>query len=360
MTHGPMGPHGGPHPGPWYHGHWHHPWGPGPYGPAGWFTLGFVTGAVVWDAPWYWGYYSYYNPYCTGAIVVYDTTIDYSRPIVVAAPTATASTDPSADEAQAISLLNLGRDAFSKGDYATAMTWINQALAKKSTLPILHEFRALVLFATGQFRPAAAAIYAVLSVGPGWDWATLSSFYPDLNVYTAQLRALEQYCRENPRLPETRFLLAYHYMSCGHAETAANEFREAAALNPKDQLSAQLAAGLAAGKSPTAATVATPSAASAAPVSAASLAGTWETTRPDGSSISFTLGVDATFSWQYTQQGQTQQFRGTYTVADNLLILKRDGNPTMIGQISMSDIAHFNFRLVGAGANDPGLTFVRK
>jgi len=356
-----MGPHGGPHPGPWYHGHWHGPWGgPWPYGPAGWFTLGVATGAVVWDAPWYWGYYSYYNPYYTDVVVVYDTRIDYSRPIVVAAPSTTTSSDPAADESQAISLLNLARDAFAKGDYATATTWINQALAKKSTLPVLHEFRGLILFATGQYRQAAAAIYAVLSVGPGWDWATLSSFYPDPNVYAAQLRALEQYCRENPRLAETRFLLAYHYMSCGHTEAAANEFKEAAGLNPRDQLSAQLAAGLVASKTANAATVPVQPAASALPVSAASLAGDWESGRPDGSTIALTIGAEGAFSWRFTQNGQTQQFTGTYTVADNLLILKRDGNPTMIGQIAMSDIAHFNFRLVGAGTTDPGLTFTRK
>ena len=36
----------------------------------------------------------------------------------------------------------------------------------------LHEFRALVLFALGQYEQAAATLYAVLSNGPGWDWTT--------------------------------------------------------------------------------------------------------------------------------------------------------------------------------------------
>jgi len=53
------------------------------------------------------------------------------------------------------------------------MSLVNQAIAKKPSDPVPHEFRALVLFATRQYKPAAAAIYAVLSVGPGWDWATL-------------------------------------------------------------------------------------------------------------------------------------------------------------------------------------------
>ena len=62
-----------------------------------------------------------------------------------------------------------------------------------------------MLFATKQYKPAAAAIYAVLSVGPGWDWATLCSFYPDRTVYPVHLRALEQYVTANANLPESRF-----------------------------------------------------------------------------------------------------------------------------------------------------------
>lgn len=362
MSHHGPGPHH-PNYGHWYHGPWHHP-GPGPwhYGPAAWFSVGFVAGAVVCDAPWYWGYYSYYNPYCTEVIVVHDTRIDYSRPIVVAAPQPTVATDTtnsSEDENQAIALLNSARDAFGKGDYNTAMTWVNQAIAKKPTLLMLHEFRGLILFATGQYRPAAAAIYAVLSVGPGWDWATLSGFYPDQNAYAVQLRALEQYCRENPRLPETRFLLAYHYMSCGHTEAATAEFKEAATLNPKDQLSAQLLAGLANSQSGVAPETVQPSVASL-PVSATALVGDWQASRADGSSFAFQLGTDGNYTWQFTQQGQTQQFTGTYTVADSLLILKRDGNPTMIGKITLADTSHFNFKLVGSNAADPGLTFSKR
>ena len=58
---------------------------------------------------------------------------------------------------------------------------------------VLHEFRGLVLFALGRYKEAAAADYAVLSAGPGWDWTTLSGLYPNVEVYTEQLRALEQY-----------------------------------------------------------------------------------------------------------------------------------------------------------------------
>ena len=117
--------------------------------------------------------------------------------------------------------LDAAHDAFAHGDYATAMTQVNQAIAQKPNDTVPHEFRALVLFATKRYKEAAAAIYAVLSVGPGWDWATMSGFYPDVNVYTAQLRALEQYRDDQPEVARGRAsCLAYHYMSCGHRDAA--------------------------------------------------------------------------------------------------------------------------------------------
>ena len=45
-----------------------------------------------------------------------------------------------------------------------------------------------MLFAVGKYDLAAGPLYAVLSVGPGWDWTTMAGLYPDIDVYTAQLR----------------------------------------------------------------------------------------------------------------------------------------------------------------------------
>ena len=146
-------------------------------------------------------------------------------------------------------------------------------------------------------------------------------------------------------------------MSGGQIEGAAAEFQEAIRLNPQDQLSTQLLAGLTKEAQAAEATASQP-AVPATPVSVASLLGTWEANRPDGASFKFRLSDDATYLWQYTQDGRApQHFRGTYTVADNLLILKCDGNPTMIGQVAVLDKDHFNFKLAGANPNDPGITF---
>ena len=322
-----------------------------------------MTAAVVWDAPWRWGYWPYYNPYYTEVIVIDNTPIDYSRPIVVATPspaTQVAAAGQQAADGQAEQALDAARDAFVRSDYASAMTQVNRAIVLKPNDTVPHEFRGLILFATKRYKEAAATIYAVLSVGPGWDWATLSGFYPDVNLYTAQLRALEQYRNEHLTSPEVRFLLAYQYMSCGHSEAAIVELKEVVRLSPKDQLSAQLLAALTQDKSGAQpAPIAMP-AVPAKPVSAASLVGNWTASRRDGSSLAFDVAKDGTYSWRYTAQGKSQTFSGAYTVADNLLILKEAGTPKMIGQIILVNDNQFSFKLVGDNSSDPGLTFSKR
>jgi len=299
-------------------------------------------------------------------IVVPGGRIDYSQPIVVAAPPpgSMAAVNQAATDAEVARLLDAARGAFSKGDYQLAMAQVNQAIARQPNDGVLHEARALILFATKQYKAAAAAVYAVLSVGPGWDWATLCGFYPNPEVYTAQLRDLEQYRNANPNLPEVHFLAAYHYMTCSHPEAAVRELQAVVRLSPKDQLAAQLLAGLSGDKSGAESVPAPPGAAPPAvaslPLSAAALAGNWEASRPDGSAFAFTLTDAATYSWKYTRGGQTQEFAGAYSVAEGLLILKRNGNPVMIGQVALPDANHFNFKLVGDNAADPGLTFSRR
>lgn len=398
---GPGGYYHHPYYAHWYHGDWHdhwvHPWY---YGPAAWVSVGFVAGAVVWDAPWHWGYWSYYNPYYTDVIVIENgVVIDYSRPIVLARPLppppgTTVVVTQSMIENQAAQLMDAARNAFARGDYPAATKLVDQAIAKTPNDPVLHEFRGLILFATGEYRAATAAVYAVLSVGPGWDWSTLSGFYTNPDVYYSQLRALEQYRSLHPGSPEARFLLAYHYMSCGRNEAATVELQEVVRLNPKDQLASQLLAGLSSDKSasgtsssqiaamapslsgtspsvaaasgPTLSAASVSSAAVAAPaatsiaVTSASLVGDWELTRPNGESFAFSLKADSTYTWQYAQNGKSQQFTGSYTVADNVLILKCDGKAAMVGQVTMPDSRQFNFKLVGANPNDPGMTFTKK
>jgi tetratricopeptide (TPR) repeat protein len=223
---------------------------------------------------------------------------------------------------------------------------------------VLHELRGLVLFALGRYKEAAAADYAVLSAGPGWDWTTLSALYPNVEVYTAQLRALEQYAKSHPAASEARFLLADHYLTCGYTDAAAAQLKEVVRLNPKDQLSAQLLNGISAADT-AAPAVAGPPVAPAKPADASSLVGNWTARRADSATIKLALAGDGKFTWALDQNGKSQQFSGTYTVADNLLVLKQGNNPMLVGQVASLASDRFNFKLAGDNPSDPGLTFVR-
>jgi tetratricopeptide (TPR) repeat protein len=348
--------------GNWYHGNWHGNWDNHWHGwPAGWWGAGFAAGwgwgAAV--APWSWGYWPYYNPYCTDPIVIDGTSIDYSQPIVAAAqPQYTVNDQAQQTTAtdQAMQIFDTARESFMQGDYNSALSQVGGAIAKLPDDTVLHEFRGLALFALKRYQESAGAVYAVMSVGPGWDWTTLSSLYPNVEVYTEQLRALEDYARKNPKSAEAHFLLAYQYLTCGYTDAAAKQLKEVVSLNPKDQLSAQLLASI---STPPGAEEQKPSepAAPPKPVDAAGLAGNWKTTRTDGATIALSLMPDGKFTWKFAQKDKPQEFSGDYTVADNLLILKQGNNPVMVGQVMQLAGNRFNFKLAGDNPNDPGLTF---
>src|SRR5262249_859861 len=132
-----------------------------------------------------------------------------------------------------------------QGDYARSLALIESALAKAPSDVVLHEFRALIMFALGKYKESAGTLYAVLSVGPGWDWTTMSGLYPSVDVYTQQLRALESFVRQNPDSPDGHFVLAYNYMTAGHQDAAGRQLAEVVRLNPNDQLARQLQAVIA-------------------------------------------------------------------------------------------------------------------
>jgi tetratricopeptide (TPR) repeat protein len=155
-----------------------------------------------------------------------------------------AQEGPAAAQQEAVGFFDQARDAFAKGEYPEAQRLVESAIEKLPGDATLHEFRALTLFAQKQYQEAAAAIYAVLAAGPGWDWETLKSFYPDVKVYTEQLRALEQYQRDNPAKGFASLLLAYHYLTLDSLDAATKQLQNAVKVEPKDQLSAQLLAAL--------------------------------------------------------------------------------------------------------------------
>ena len=214
-----------------------------------------------------WGYSSYDNPYYNPATIVVQQPVvyDYSQPLSSASP---APSQPVID--QASSAFDQAREAFKAGNYASALDLTDQALRQVPNDPSLHEFRSLVLFAMQRYEEAAVPLYTVLSVGPGWDWPTLVGLYPNVDVYTSQLRALEDSIRSGHGTAATRFLLAYHYLTQGHLDAAIAQLKDVTRMQPSDKVSAQLlralqsaSAGVPAGTTPAPAPNAAPPAAPA-------------------------------------------------------------------------------------------------
>ena len=251
------------------------------------------------------------------------------------------------------------RGQFTAGDYAGALAATDSAIKLQPNDPVLHEFRALCLFAQGDYQQSAAAIYAVLSGGPGWDWTTVSSLYPSIMVYTQQLRALEEYSREHPDAADARFLLAYQYLLTGHNDAASAELKQVVAIQPNDALSAQLLKSIspADATSPAGASPAAAPAPATRPVNAAALVGNWTASRPDGTKVEMGLTPGNQFTWRFAQGGKPQELKGSYTLADDYLVLKASQQNALVGQVGLLANNQMSFRLADDNPADPGLVF---
>lgn len=360
--------------GNWYHGAWNGHWGSpwGYYRPWGWgfgaYGAGFLTASMLSAmSPYSWGYYNYYNPYWNSAGYVATPYINYGTPLVSTIPyDPNAVVDPNANVAptltdtqqQALDAFADARQLFQQENYAGALTAVNSALQLTPNDPVMHEFRALCLYARGEYQPAAAAIYAVLSTSPGMDWTTVAGLYPNIDDYTQQLRALEAYTLAHPKEPEAQFLLGYHYMIEGHTDAAAQEMKAVVALQPNNQLADQLLKALTSNPAEGAAPPPPPAAGPA--IEPAAIAGNWTATRPDGAKFGLSLGPDQRFTWTFTEQGKQQKLQGTYSIENDTLVLQADDKNVLAGQIALKDDNAMNFKLVGDNPADPGLAFTRK
>lgn len=357
-------------------------WGWGGYGwglgaGLGWGLSSWLYGPMLYD----WGYASYYNPYYDLAYpagaVAQPLIYDYSQPL-----SAVTTTPDESVMNQAMSTFDNAREAFKVGDYARALDLADQALKQAPNDPVLHEFRALVLFALRRYDEAAAALYAVLSVGPGWDWTTLISLYADPETYTQQLRALEDFCTQNPNSAPGRFVLAYQYLTEGFSDDAIRQLKNVIALAPKDQLSAQLLQQLErkeqapagsqastgddlaqyAPGAPTATPApAAPPAGAAANVKPGSFVGSWTAQPAPDTTITLAFQDPSHFAWTVTRQGKSQAFNGTSTFDNGILTMVQDQNKNnvMVGNVTWKDDDHFTFKVMGAAPNDPGLAFAK-
>ena len=413
-----------PYYGNWYRGNW---------GNSGSFWTGFGLGALssfgvsslyggygysglysyfpTWGMSTYgsWGlgslattslYSSYVNPYNT--IVVQgqpaQTTVvyDYSQPINVAATPPEASIAESTEQ-----VFSAARDSFKAGDYGRALELADQVLKQTPNAPVVHEFRALCLFALQRYDEAASVSYAVLSTGPGWNWSTLIGLYPNVEIYTAQLRALESAARSNPTSPSLQFLLGYEYLVQGHDEAAVAQFDKVTKLQPDDQLSASFVkafrdastaqqtaaaqpvnAALPANSpaalpvdAPATQPVTTPTAQPPADANLAQtqpgqadqnqppppteLQGIWKAQPAPDVTISLTLKPEGVFQWVVDNKGQKQTLEGQAGFQNGTLALLQNQGPPLVGKVTQSDPNKFVFAPPGTGNKAPGLTFTR-
>jgi tetratricopeptide (TPR) repeat protein len=347
----------------WHHGHWHgnasdwwhHMWDD--------HTAFMAFGTTLWginQAAYGFGYWGYENPYYTEVYPVSDEVVlDYSEPIAVeTAPAET--TQPSDAPVPGMAEFDAARAAFLKGDYAGALASTNKALAALPNDPIIHEFRALIMFAQGKYKEAAAGLYSVLTVGPGWDWATMSSLYPNVGVYTQQLRALEKYVKEHKDARDAQFVLVYHYLATGNKDAATKGLQVLHKATPDDRLVTELLL-MNAGPEAIGAKVPTddPSAPAPPVVAAAELLGTWTAAGEGGTKFSLLLNNEGLFSWKYTEDGKEHAVKGVYALDGNVLALEPETGGVMLSEVTRPKDGKFNFKLLGAPESDSGLKFAK-
>lgn len=235
----------------WYNGCHSGYWGSRWYAPLAWTSVGWGLGAMTSG----WGYgTSYYNPYCVQPVATVVVAYDYSLPVVVnnyvssdaESGDAIAQADQQTPESeQATKLFDDGLSQFKSGDYQAALGNFDAALQKLPGDPVVHEVRALTLFALGDYQSSAAALNSFLSSAPGMDWTTMSSLYGNVDDYQSQLRKLAQSCESNPNDPSSHFVLAYQYLATDSKDNAVNALAVVVKNQPKDSTARRMLDALA-------------------------------------------------------------------------------------------------------------------
>lgn len=346
----------------WGYGHWNYLWNR--------YPAALAFGATMWglnSMAYMFGVGNYYNPYCDGP-VYYDNQaiVSYTQPVVgdpnydnqTAAPADTSGDDATPSPAptdELTALVNQARTAFYNEQFEDALQFTNQALAKAPRDAAINEFRSLCLFALGRYRDSAATIHAVLAAGPGWDWTTMISLYGNATTYTNQLRALEDYVKTNPQSADARFLLAYHYITCDHKDTAVGFLKAVCKLQPKDQLAADLVKMYSPQDDTAPAPDSPPPAVEKPAYPMEKLQGDWKATDGDGQ-FQLTLGKNDEFTWKFTRDGKPQSVSGAYAVRGTNLVMQPDSGGVMLSDIKLNDDGSLLFSPIDNGRK---LTFTR-
>jgi uncharacterized protein (TIGR03066 family) len=343
----------------WHHGCWN--------GSAGeWWdhmwedhTALMAFGVTMWGMnrlAYGFGYWGYDNPYYTESYPIEGgAPLDYSQPIA----DETATEQPAGTPTPGMADFDAARQAFLQGNYPAALASTNKALAALPNDPIIHEFRALVLFAQGKYHESAAGLYSVLAVGPGWDWTTLSSLYPNVDVYTKQFRALQAAVKQQPDAADARFVLAYHYLTTGNKAAAAEEYKILYTKTPQDTVIKELLLMTGGPEAIGAPTTPAPTTAPAVKIDGAALIGKWSAAGANGAKFALELTQDGAFNWTYSQNGKSETVKGVYAIDGNVLAMEPASGGTMLAELTPPQAGSFSFALLGAPPGDPGLKFAK-
>jgi len=344
----------------WYRGGWHYGWDR--YWHQMWneYPAAVAVGLTCWginSMAYSFGTTVYVNPYYVGPSS--GGALDYSQPQFVSSQPGKdgSSSPPPQVPEQGLQVFEQARTAFHSGDYGRARELADQALKSMPHDALVQEFRALTFFAQQDYRNAATVLHSVLAVSPGWDWTTMSQLYPSLEAYTTHLRALEQWTKAHPSDPEGHFVLAYHYLTCGHQDDAAKQMELVVKELPDDRVSARLLDQLT-GDAPQPApdtvgdTVVDANRANpntkkldTPGLQLSQVAGAWAAQTHDAS-YRLELKDGGRFVWTYQHESQRQTVVGVYALKDSTLALEPDGGGVMLAELKIEN-GDLKFQQVG-------------
>jgi tetratricopeptide (TPR) repeat protein len=334
------------------------------------YPVAAALGVTWWGASrlsYAFGMGGYSNPYYDGGggydysqpVAAYQPVVEEQVAPATAANAAPTGTSPAPGVSQeGMNLFDQARAAFAGGDYQQALGLCDQTLKTMPNDAVVHEFRSLALFALQRYRDSAAAAYAVLSAGPGWDWTTLASLYANVADYTTQLRRLESYVGENPNSSDAHFLLAYHYLTSGFPDAARTQFREVDRLTPNDRLVKQLLGLSSAADQQAAQPAPKPPLQGDELLKTEQLVGRWTASGAGGSTFQMSLNSDSSYSWKFTTGKKSDEIKGVYALKENNLAMEVDDGSVLLADISLAN-DQLKFKVIGGESTDPGLTFTR-
>jgi hypothetical protein len=194
------------------------------------------------------------------------------------------------------------------------------------------------------------------------DWTTISNVYGSVDAYTAQLRKLEDFCRANPDNAPAHFVLAYHYLVGGHADTAAEALKVVVAKQPGDLVAKRLLEAITPPEEPKTDAAAAAGQAEATPPAGpeTDLVGTWKAVSGKDS-VLLTITEDSRFTWKATPDGrQAIELTGTIETARDGISLNSEKAGTMAGTVVSKGADAFDFSLFGAPKEAKPLEFHRQ